>query len=255
MKHWLTNTPWIEIVKKAEPVRTSQCLVEKFATAEQQICVWLTLTFSIDPFFDYSEFGEMAILEFDRSVFSMLNTLYTNNNNSPFHEPFHHFPSNVWMMGMLSKTIVTHSCESLGMHHYSLIPSHCIQGRYWETFNAVYICSCWISQFFRSKNRLKGDQFFHQMFDFCENCNPHTTKCCFGEWLVYIWFAETVIILLCLYFQRFLLVWDGVLLQHSIRQFEHAILYDHMQKMAWTEFWHLSLIIKIHSTCAWKMSL
>ena len=52
-----------------------------------------------------------------------------------------------------------------------------------------------MEQFLRSKNRQKGDQFFYQMSDFCENCNPHSSyhTTAVGECLVDndIQFAET----------------------------------------------------------------
>ena len=50
--------------------------------------------------------------------------------------------------------------------------------------------SCQIAQFLRSKNRQKSDKFFHQISDFCENCNLHSYHTT-TIGLVDIWFAET----------------------------------------------------------------
>ena len=45
----------------------------------------------------------------------------------------------------------------------------------------------------KQKNRQKGDQFFYQMSDFCENYNPHSSyhTTTVGKCLVDIWLAES----------------------------------------------------------------
>ena len=76
----------------------------------------------------------------------------------------------------------------LGMLHYTLIPSHCISSWHWETFIQS---SCQIVQFFRSKNKQKGDQFFYQLSDFCENCNPHSSYILpyHHRWWMFGWYS------------------------------------------------------------------
>ena len=60
-------------------------------------------------------------------------------------------------------------------------PLYCIQGRYWHTF-----LQCQIAQL-KSRNRQKGGQFFYQMSDFCENCNPYFSKSYTPPPLVNVW--------------------------------------------------------------------
>ena len=48
----------------------------------------------------------------------------------------------------------------------TLIPSH------WIEVDIERLFSCQNAQFLRSKNKQNGDQFFYQISDFCENCNP-----------------------------------------------------------------------------------
>ena len=100
---------------------------------------------------------------------------------------------------------------------------------YWETFIQS---SYQIAQFLRSKSRQKGDQFFYQMPDFCENYNPyssyHTTAV--GEGLVDTWFAETCQLTLFTFLKIFYQFekWEflpSCLIACSNRQFEHAVLH------------------------------
>ena len=69
---------------------------------------------------------------------------------------------------------------------------------YWETFIKS---SCQNAPFLKFKNRQKGDQFFYQMSDFCENCNRHSSyhNAAVGECLVDIWFAEICQLTLCVF--------------------------------------------------------
>ena len=69
----------------------------------------------------------------------------------------------------LSKaTVFIIAVKVLGMLHYTLILSHCIQDDI-ENFSQS---SCQIAQILRSKNSQKGDQLLYQISDFCENYNP-----------------------------------------------------------------------------------
>ena len=131
---------------------------------------------------------------------------------------------------ILPQAILTIAVKILGILHYSLSPLSMYSSWYWETFIQF---SCQIVQFLRSKNRQKGDQFFYQMPDFCENCNPHflyhTTAAV--ECLVDNRFAETCKLTLFtplidfFFFYQFE-KWEFIAC--SNRQFEHAILYVNM---------------------------
>ena len=106
----------------------------------------------------------------------------------------------------LSKAIVlTIAVKLFGMLHYTLIPFHCIQ---------VDIERLLFTQFLRSKNRQKGNQFFYQTSDFCENCNPHSSyhTTAVGECLVNIWFAETCKLTLFTFLKIFIGLKHGSLL-------------------------------------------
>ena len=113
----------------------------------------------------------------------------------------------------------------LGMLHYSLILAHCIH----VDITDFYSSSCQVAQFFRSKNRQKGDQFFNQMSDFCENCNPvsyHTSAVgeCLDRPNIDL---QKHVNWLSLHFWRFLSVWKmGVycMLKQAVWS-EHAVLY------------------------------
>ena len=79
------------------------------------------------------------------------------------------------------------------------------------------LASCQNAQYLRSKSRQKGDQFFYQMFDFCENCNPHSSyhTTAVGKCLVDIWFAEICQLTLCVFANQFMLSKSTCLLYGS----------------------------------------
>ena len=88
------------------------------------------------------------------------------------------------------KSYSHNSCESFGHAALHANPLSLHSSWYRETFIQS---SCQIYKFLKSQNRQKGDQFFYQMSDSCENCNPHSSyhTTTIGECLVDIRFAET----------------------------------------------------------------
>ena len=114
---------------------------------------------------------------------------------------------------------------------------------YWETFIQ---CFCQMTQFLRSKNRQKGDQYFYLMSDFCENCNPHSSDhtTAAGERLVDIRFAETCKLTLFTFWKIFYQFekWDFIAC--SNRQFAHADLYVHS--------WVWNNLVKLINKTIWK---
>ena len=97
----------------------------------------------------------------------------------------------------------------LGMHTYPR-PLH--SSWFWDTL--IQSSNCQIAQFMRSKIGQTGEQFFYQMSDFCENCNPHssyhTTTVC--ECLVDIGFAGSCKLTLFTFLETFISLKKGNLL-------------------------------------------
>ena len=87
--------------------------------------------------------------------------------------------------------------------------------------------SCQIAQFLWSKNRKTGDQFFYQMSDFCENCNPHTSyhTTAVGECLVHIRLAETLKLTLFTFSKIFIGLKNGILLHAQTGSNVYKLMY------------------------------
>ena len=66
---------------------------------------------------------------------------------------------------------ITIAVKVLRMLHYSLIPSQCIQV---DIERLLLSLAIKLHNFWGPKINVKGDQFFYQMPDFCENCHPHS---------------------------------------------------------------------------------
>ena len=119
--------------------------------------------------------------------------------------------------------VLTIAVKVLGMLYYSPIPSQCIQ------VDIERLLFSLIIQFLRSKNRQKCHEFFYQMPEFCENCNPHSSyhTTTVGECLFDIRFAETGKLTLFRSLKIFYRFERCEFIACSIRQFEHAVLYVH----------------------------
>ena len=78
------------------------------------------------------------------------------------------------------------SCERFGHTSLHTNPLSLHLSWCWETFIQS---SCLITQFLRSKNRQKGDQFFYQMSNCCENCNPHSSYHTNPLWWMFGWYS------------------------------------------------------------------
>ena len=118
------------------------------------------------------------------------------------------------------------SCESFGHASLHTYPLSLHSSWHWETFIQS---SCQIVQFFRFINRQKGDQFFYQLSDFCENCNPHSSYHTLPPPLVNVWLIfdlekhETDFVYM---FKDFSSIWKNhEFIAYSNWQFEHAVLY------------------------------
>ena len=129
------------------------------------------------------------------------------------------------LLGMHQCLMGMHQCSHVVHGHASFHtnPLSLHSGWYWETFIQP---SCQIAQFLRSKTRQKCDQFFYQMSDFCENCNPHSFyhTTAVGVCLIDIRFAEICKLTLFTFLQIFYLFEKREFIACSNRQFEYAVL-------------------------------
>ena len=136
-----------------------------------------------------------------------------------------------WLVSMLTYS-TTDYCNSqylavkvLGMLHYTLIPSHCIQV---DIERLLFSSAVKLHNFWGPKTDKTVINSSTKMSDFCENCNPHSTyhTTAIGECLVVIEFAETCKLTEFAYiFKDFYRFEKWEFIACSNRQFEHAVWY------------------------------
>ena len=101
-----------------------------------------------------------------------------------------------------------------------LIPSHCIQV---DIERLLFSLAVKLHNFWGPLNRQKGDQFFYQMSDFCENCailTPHILPpLLVNVWLIFDLQKHVNFVYIFKDFYGFE-KWEFI-----ARQFEHAVLY------------------------------
>ena len=107
---------------------------------------------------------------------------YSANLASVYHRS--HVPSQSF-----SKLLFSQKLWRLWACFNTLIPSHWIEV---DIERLLFSLAVKMPNFWGPKIDKRGDQFFYQMSEFCENCNPHSSHhtTAVGEYLVDIWFAE-----------------------------------------------------------------